>query len=106
MYLYPGQEVVNLLGKSPEDFQAFASRHGLRAKVHSGKATRIIAPGFVVDVDNDGPKLFIRPQGSGHDHWLQYDPSSGQMEIQDEDGTWGLRPFDNPNTPMTIVPSD
>ena len=99
MYLHPGQSVVDLLGKSPEDFQDFASRDKLRVVVHSGLATRIIAPGFVVDVDNgDGrPTLFIRPTGVPHDHWLQYDPHTGQMEFQDEDGRWGLRPFDNPN---------
>jgi hypothetical protein len=98
MYLHPGWDVVNLLGKSPEDFQDFANRNPSRVVVHNGLATRLIAPGFVVDVDNgDGPTLFIRPQGVPHDHWLQYDPSSGQMEIQEEDGTWGLRPFDVPN---------
>ena len=60
---------------------------------------RLVAKGFVLDSHmgdgDDRPTLFIRPQGVNHDHWLQYDPASGQLQVQGEDGQWDLMAFDH-----------
>ena len=59
---------------------------------------RLVAKGFVLDSHtgdgDDTPVLHIRPQGVDHDCWLRYDPESGMLEIQTEDG-WDLMPFDH-----------
>ena len=58
---------------------------------------RLVAKGFVLDSHtgdgDDTPVLHIRPQGVDHDCWLRYDPESGMLEVQTEDG-WDLMPFD------------
>jgi len=61
---------------------------------------RLVTKRFVLDSHtgdgDDTPVLFIRPQNADHDYWLRYDPDSGMLEIQGEDG-WDLMPFDPAN---------